>query len=97
MTYYINKTVEGFTFYTIFPIIRFPNYASISEMHMELNSNVILVQSNLGCRTLGLLYLTVLPALYATLSASIFVVPINPGSKTIITEHSTVSQIANIR
>ena len=58
----INKIVEGFPFPTIYLIIGVPDYASISEMHMKLNSNAVLVQSNLGCGTLGLLYLTVSPA-----------------------------------
>ena len=63
---------------------------------MKLNSNAVLVQSNLGCGTLRLLYLTVLPDVYATLSASIFVVPVNPGSEPVIPEHSTGPQISDI-
>ena len=93
----IDKNVEGFPFPTIYLIIGVPNYASISDMHMKLNSNTVLVQSNLGCVTLGLPYLTVSPAVYATLSASIFVVPVNLGSEPVIPEHSTGSQIADIR
>ena len=89
----INKIVEGFNF----PTIGVPKYASISEMHMKLNSNTVSIQLNLGCGTLGLLYLTVLPAVYANLSVSIFVVPVNPGSKIVIPEHSTGPQIADIR
>ena len=92
----IDKIVEGFPFPKISPIIGVQNYASISEMHMKLNSHAVLVQSNLGCGTLGLLYLTVSPAVYRTLSASIFVVPANPGSEPVIPEHSTGPQIANI-
>ena len=66
-------------------------------MHMKLNSNAVWVQSNLGYGTLGLLYLTVSPAVYSTLSASSFVVPVNPGSKPITPKHSTGPQIADIR
>ena len=97
MTSFIDKIVEGFPFPKISPIIGFPNYASISEMHMELNSNAVSVQSNLGGGTLGLLYLTVLPDVYATLSAYIFVIPVNPGSKPVIDEHSMGPQISDIR
>ena len=64
---------------------------------MKLNSNAVWVQSNLGCGTLGLLYLTVSPAVYVTLSASIFDVPVNPGSEPIIPKHSTGPQIADIQ
>ena len=93
----IDKIVEGFPFPTISPIIGVPNYASTSEMHIKLNCNAVSVQSNLGCGTLGLLYPTVLPTIYATLSASVFVVPVNPGSKLVIPKHSTGPQIADIR
>ena len=64
---------------------------------MKLNSSAVSVQLDLGCVTLRLLYLTVSPAVYATLSISIFVVPVNPGSKPIIPEHSTGPQISDIR
>ena len=96
MTSSIDKIFEGFPFPTISPIIGVPNYSSISEMHMKWNSNAVSVQSNLGCGTLRLLYLTVSPAVYATLSASIFVVPVNPGSEPVIPKHSTGPQIADI-
>ena len=92
----IDKTVEGFTFHTISPIIGVPNYTSISEMHMKLNYNAVSVQLNLRCGTLGLMYLTVSPALYSTLSASIFVVPVNPRSEPVIPEHSMGPQISDV-
>ena len=65
-------------------------------MHMKLNPNDVLVKSNLHCGTFRLLYLTVSPASYATLSTSNFVVPVNPGPKPVIPEHSTGPQIADI-
>ena len=64
---------------------------------MKLNPNAVLVQLNLGSGTLGLLYLTFFPSVYATLSASIFFVPVNPGSEPITPEHSTGPQISNIK
>ena len=92
----VDKIVEGFPFPTIPPIIGVLNYASISEIHMKLNSNAVLVQSNLGYGSLGLLYLTVSPAIYASLSASVFFVSVNPGSEPIIPKYSTGPQIADI-
>ena len=80
----INKIVDGFPFPTISPIIGSPNYETISEVHLKLNSNSASVQSNLGCGTLGLLQLTVSPAVYATLSTTAFTASVNPGSKTTI-------------
>ena len=63
---------------------------------MKLNSNDVLVKSEFNCGTLRLLYLTVSPASYTTFSATNFVVPVNPGPKTVIPEHSTGPQIADI-
>ena len=77
----IKKIVDGFPFPTIDPIIGTPDYESIADIHLKLNSNAALVQSKLGCGTLGLLFLTFLPALYATLSTTTFVPPVNPGPK----------------
>ena len=97
MPFSIDKIVEGFPFPKISPMIRVLKYASISEMHMKLNSNAVSVQSNLGCGTLELLHLTVSPAVYATLSASICFFPVNPGSEPVIPEHSMVPQTDDIR
>ena len=63
---------------------------------MKLTSNAVSVQSNLGCGTLGLLYLIVSLAIYATSSASIFLVLVNPRSEPIIPENSTGAQISDI-
>ena len=57
----------------------------------------VISQSNLGCGTLGLLFLTVSTAVYATLSTTEFVPPVNPGPKPIIPTGSTVSAIADLR
>ena len=63
----INKIVDGFPFPKISPIIEASNYETIPEANLKLNSNAASVQSNLGCGTLGLLQLTVSPAVYATI------------------------------
>ena len=52
----IEKIVDGFPFPTIDKIIGTPNYESIADIQLKLNSNAALVQSNLGCGTLGLLF-----------------------------------------
>ena len=65
----INKIVDGFPFPTIPPIVGTPTYNTIAEVNLKLNPNAASVQSNLGCGTLGLLQLTVSPAVYNTFSS----------------------------
>ena len=79
MTSSTKNIVDGFLFPTIDTIVETPDYESIADIHLELNSNVALVQSNLRCDTLVLLFLTVLPVIYATLSTIEFVPPVSPG------------------
>jgi hypothetical protein len=62
-----------------------------------LNANAASIQSHLGNGLLGLLYLTVSPAIYATLSATAFVPPVNPGPTPVIPAGATCAQISNIR
>ena len=93
----IYRIVDGFPFQTIPPIVGTPTYHTISEVNLKLNSNAASVQSNLGCSTLGLLQLTVSPAVYNTLSVTNFVVPINPGSSPDIPANSTGTQITKLR
>ena len=61
------KIVGGFSFPTISPIIGASNYETIAEVHLKLNSNAASILWNLVCCTLGLLQLTISPAVYATL------------------------------
>ena len=93
----IDKIVDGFPFPTIDPIIGTPDYESIADIHLKLNSNVASVQSNLGCDMLGLLFLTVLPAVYATLSTTAFVPPVNLGPEPSIPTGSTGAVISDLR
>ena len=72
------KTVDRFLFPTIYPIIGTPYYESIADIHIKLNSNAASVQSNLWCGTLCLLFLTISPAVYVTLSTIVFVLSVNP-------------------
>ena len=92
----IDKIVDGFPFPTIPPIFGTPTYHTISEVNFKLNSNAASVKSNLGCGTLGLLQLTVLPVVYNTLSVTAFVMTINLGSSPDIPANSTGAQITKI-
>ena len=65
---------------TISPLQGPPNLEYLTELNTYLNLRSASVHSNLGCGTLGHLPLTAPPAVYSLLSATTFVVPINPGS-----------------
>ena len=93
----IEKIVDRFLFSTIEPIIGTPDYEIIANIHLKLNYNDVSVQSNLGCGTLGLLFLTVSPAVYATLSTTAFVTPVNPGPEPSIPTGSNGAVIADLR
>ena len=66
-------------------------------MNFKLNANSALVQSNLGYGQLGILYLTVSPAVYTTLSVTVFIPLVNPGATAIITAGATAAVITNER
>ena len=93
----IEKIVDVFLFPTTYPIVGTPNYESTTGIHLKLNSNAVSVQSNLGCGMLGLLFLTVLPAVYATLSTVVFVPPVKPGPEPNITTSATGVAIIYLR
>ena len=93
----IDKITECFPFPHLPKILGEPCYASISEMHDKLNANAASVHTNLGCGTLGHLWLTLKPEVYATLSVVPFVPPENPGAAPDIPPQSTAAQIASIR
>lgn len=94
MTADIDNFIDGFPHPTIIPIIGPPTYASLAELHVQLNANAASIFSNLGNGQLGLLALTVKPAVYTTLSATPFVVPANPGPQPVIAANATQYQIA---
>ena len=93
----IENIVDGFPFPTIDPIVGTPDYEIIADIHLNLNLNALSVQSNLGCGTLGLLFLTVLPAVYATLSTLAFVPPVNRGPEPNIPIGTTGAVIADLQ
>ena len=97
MTSSTDKIVESFPYPTISPIVGQPGYDTIAEVHLQLNANAASVQSHLGDGALGLLYLTVTPAVYNTLSLVPFIPPPNPGPDPIIPANATGPQINDIR
>lgn len=75
----VDKVKVSFPFLSVEPIIGQPTYDSIRELNKKLNANAASVYSHLGNGKLGLLYLTVTPEVYNTLSDVPFEVPTNPG------------------
>ena len=92
----IYNILDGFPFPKIDLIIGPPNYETISRIHMKLNSNAVSVHSILGNGALILLYLTVSPTVYTTLSVTPSILPVNPGSEPIIPNGSTGPVIADL-
>ena len=88
----IDKIVEVFPFQTIDPIVEAPNYEKIAKVYLKLNSDAASVHPNLRNGIFGLLYQTLSPAIYSTLSATTFVVPVNPGAAPVIPSGSTAPQ-----
>ena len=93
----IEKIVDGFSFPTIDPIIGTPDYESIEDIHLKLNSDSAAMHSNIGCGTLGPSFLTVSPAVQATLSTTAFVLTVNPVPKPSIPTRMTSIIIADLR
>ena len=91
------KIVDFFPFPTISPIVGEPTYETICELHNKLNSNAASVHSNLGCGTLGHLVLTVSPTVYSTLSATAFIVPVNPGSEPVPSRNASRDTVSDAR
>ena len=78
------------------PIVGTPDYKIITDIYLKLNLNAASFQSNLGCGTLGLLFLTVSYAVYATLSYFTSVLPVNPGPEPNIPASATRATISNL-
>jgi hypothetical protein len=92
-----DKIVESFPHPTLMPIVGQPTYETLSEIHLKLNTNAASIQSHLGNGLLGLLFLTVTPAVYNTQSAVVFTPPANPGPAVAIPQGSTGPQITDLR
>jgi len=75
------------------PIIGLPTYAAIAKLHLLLNQNAASVDSDLSGGQHGHLALMVSAAVYATISAILFVTPINPWPHPIQAQGATAAQI----
>ena len=93
----LDKVVEFFPHPTVQPIVGQPSYETIAELELKLNTNAASVHSNRGDGKLGLLFLTVKPAVYNTQSMAPFTPPTNPGQNPTIAAGSTGPQISEIR
>ena len=85
----VDKLVESFENPNIPPIDGEPTYATLHEIHELLNSNTASVSTNIGCSTLGHLCLTLSPTVYATLSTTRFIPPLNTGATPVIPAGTT--------
>merc|ERR1740124_215214 len=87
----IEKIKDGFPHPTIDPISSQPGWETIKPMHQSLNANAASVVFHLWNGRLSLLFLTVLPSVYNTLSAVPFVPPTNSGPTVqyppVVTQH----------
>ena len=92
----LERIIESFPHPTLMPIVGQPTYETLAEVHLKLNTNAASIQSHLGNGQLGLLYLTVSPAVYNTQSAIAFIPPANPGPTPTIPAGCTGAQIADI-
>ena len=91
------KIVENFPHKTIQAIIGQSTYETLAIIHLILNTNAASVHSNRGNGQIGLIFLTLSGAVYATLSSTPFVPPVNPGQNPDMTLGVTGPQIAEIR
>jgi len=92
----IDSIVDNFSHTSIDPIVGQPNYKSLAEVHLNLNTNAASVRSHLGDGRLGLLYLTVTPAVYNTQSNIPFMPPTNLGPTLMIPNNAISHQINEI-
>ena len=93
----LEKIVESFPHPTVSQIVGHPSYETIAELQLKLNTNAASIYSHLGNGRLGLLFLTVKPAVYNTQYTVTFYPPTNPGQTPTISTVSTGLKIAEIR
>ena len=96
MTLVLEKIVESFPHPTVSPIVGQPSYETIVELQLKLNTKAASIYSHLCNGRLGLLLLTVKPAVYNTQSTVTFDPPTNPGQNSTIPTGSTGLQIVDI-
>ena len=89
----VEKIRDSFPFLCVDPIVGQPTYDTIKNLHKKLSANAASVHSHLGNGRLGLLYLTVTPEVYNTLSNVPFNPPTNPGPLPTYPDGATQHQI----
>ena len=77
----LEKIVESFPHPTVTPIVGQPSYETIAELQLKLSTNAASIYSHRGNGRLGLLFLTVKPAVYNTQSTETFAPPNKPWPK----------------
>ena len=93
----LDKIMESFPHPTVSPIFGQSSYETIAELQLKMNTNSASIYSHRGNGRIGLLFLTVKPAVYNTQSTVTFDPSKNPGQNHTIPTGSTVLQIADIR
>ena len=88
---------DVFSNLSIDPIIVQPNYKAVHSMHVQIDANAASIHSHLENGCLGLLALTVTPAIFNTLSHTPFVVPENPVPNPVYPPLATQYQIQTIQ
>ena len=92
----VDKLIDGMSTPVLTKIVGMPDYDSVKVMNDELTGNAFSIQTNLGCGTVGYSRLTLTPAVFATISATAFIAPPNPGIQALIPANSTAIQITAI-
>ena len=93
----LDKIVGSFPPTTVTAIIGQRYYERIAELQLKLTTNAESIYSHRGNSRLGLLFLTVKPAVYNTQSTEASNPPTNPSQNTTIPTGYTGLQIADIR
>ena len=91
----LNKVIKSFPCSTIQPIVGKSTYETLAEVHFKLNTNEAYVHLHLSNRQLGILFLTISPAIFSTQSNIVFVPPANPGPSPVIPQGLPAAQIVD--
>ena len=85
----IDIIIESFPHTTINHVSRLPMHKFMSAARLQLNTNAASIHSHRRNFQLGLLFFTLRPEFYNTVSTVRFIPPTNPGSEPIVPEGST--------
>ena len=88
-----DKITADFPHPTVDPILGLSTYATIKELHVQLNANAASIFTNLGDGQHGYFRLTVSDAQFSSVSAVPFVAPVNPGATVTYPLNATSARI----